>query len=116
MSGPLIETLKSILLDFQDTRLATGVPRHLLMATVHGKAAVCIGVRRSGKSTYLFQGIQHLLEQGVPRENILYLHFFDDRLHQLRAENLSLITDITVDAGVIHVVPAWRFLLDLPTA
>jgi hypothetical protein len=89
----MIETIKSILLDLQETRLETGVPRRLRLETVRGKAAVCIGVRRSGKSTYLFQLIQRLLDNGVPRQNILYLNFFDDRLYNLREDNLGLITE-----------------------
>ncbi|MFH0810984.1 MAG: AAA family ATPase, partial [Pseudomonadota bacterium] len=60
------------------------MPRRLRIETVHGKATVCIGVRRSGKSTYMFQVIQRLMDGGVPRQNILYLNFFDDRLHNLR--------------------------------
>ena len=89
----MIETIKSIILDFQEIVFATGVPRHLRIETVPGKATVCIGVRRSGKSTYLFQNIQQLLDDGVPRENILYMNFFDDRLHILRREGLGLITE-----------------------
>ena len=89
----MIEAIKSILLDFQEIRLETGVPRRLRIETIHGKAAVCIGVRRSGKSTYLFQVIQRLLDNGVPRESILYLNFFDDRLHNLKRDGLGLITE-----------------------
>jgi hypothetical protein len=89
----MIETIKSIILDFQEVRLETGVPRRLRIETVRGKAAVCIGVRRSGKSTYLFQIIQRLKDSGVPRENILYLNFFDDRLHTLRQDNLGMIAE-----------------------
>jgi len=89
----MIEVLRSIILDFQDLRPETGVPRHLKIEKVPGKATVCIGVRRGGKSTYLFQIMNRLLSQGVSRENILYLNFFDDRLHNMRQENLGLITE-----------------------
>ncbi|NLV44093.1 MAG: ATP-binding protein [Candidatus Hydrogenedentes bacterium] len=89
----MIETVKSILLDFQEAQLETGVPRRIPMEPVKGKAAVCIGVRRSGKSTYLHQRIQRLLDSGVSRRNILYLNFFDDRLHPLRHENLGVIAE-----------------------
>jgi predicted AAA+ superfamily ATPase len=89
----MIETIKAIILDFQETRLETGVPRRLQMETVPGKASVCIGVRRSGKSTFLFQVIQRLLGSGVNPANILFLNFFDDRLHNLRADNLGLISE-----------------------
>ncbi|NLV39699.1 MAG: ATP-binding protein [Candidatus Hydrogenedentes bacterium] len=89
----MLETVKSLLLDFQEMRLDTGVPRRLQMETVRNKAAVCIGVRRSGKSTFLFQSIERLVGGGVPRENILYLNFFDDRLHGLRQDNIGLVME-----------------------
>ncbi|MDD5559498.1 MAG: ATP-binding protein [Candidatus Methylomirabilis sp.] len=89
----MIETIKSIILDFQEAPLETGVPRRVRIETVHGKAAVCIGVRRSGKSTYMFQMIQRLLDSGVSRQNILYLNCFDDRLHTLQQDHLGLITE-----------------------
>lgn len=85
--------LTSIILDFQEARLETGVPRRLKVEAVSGKATVCIGVRRSGKSTYLYQVIERLLASGVPRENILYLNFFDDRLHALQHVGLGQVTE-----------------------
>jgi predicted AAA+ superfamily ATPase len=94
----MIETLKSIILDFQESRPETGVPRRLRLESVRGKASVCIGVRRSGKSTYLLQIMERLLAGGVPRENILYLNFFDDRLHGLR------------DAGIGRIMEAYYSL------
>jgi uncharacterized protein len=89
----MIETIKSILLDFQESKLETGVPRRLRIETTQRKAAICIGVRRSGKSTNLFQVIQRLLDTGVARQNILYLNFFDDRLHNLRQGHLGQIVE-----------------------
>jgi hypothetical protein len=52
-----------------------------------------MGVRRSGKSTYMFQMMRRLLDRGVPRENILYVNFFDDRLHGLGQGRLGLIPE-----------------------
>ena len=89
----MIEIIKPIILDFQELPLETGVPRQLKVETIPGKATVLMGVRRSGKSTYLFQVMERLLREGLPRENILYINFFDDRLHQLQQENLGLITE-----------------------
>lgn len=89
----VIETIQTILLDLQESTLFTGVTRHLRIQPVAKKAAVCIGVRRSGKSTYLHQVIRKLLEDGVSRENILYLNFFDDRLHGLLDDNLDRVTE-----------------------
>ena len=61
----MLETIKAMILDFQETPLETGVPRRLSLKAVPGKATVCIGVRRSGKSTYLFQIVQRLLDNKV---------------------------------------------------
>jgi len=60
---------------------------------VPGKATVCIGVRRSGKSTFMFQLMKKLQDSAVSRQNILYLNFFDDRLHSLQHDNLGVILE-----------------------
>jgi uncharacterized protein len=86
----MLETLKEIILDFQEEKLNTGVKRHLEYEYIEGKAFVCIGVRRCGKSTLLYQIIAALKSKGVRRENILYLNLFDDRLNEIRHGNLSL--------------------------
>lgn len=89
----MIEILRELILDFQDAELATGVPRHIKVTPISGKATVCIGARRSGKSTFMFQLMQRLLDTGVPRQNILYLNFFDDRLHGLQHDRLGIILE-----------------------
>ncbi len=89
----MLEILKSIILDFQESILESGVTRHLKIETILNKATVCIGVRRSGKSTFLFQIIEKLINNGVSRENILYINFFDDRLHNLSQIGIGLIIE-----------------------
>jgi uncharacterized protein len=89
----VLETVKTIILDSQEAAFLTGIPRRLPLKPVSGKAAVCIGVRRCGKSTYLNQIIQKLIDDGVPRQNILYLNFFDDRLHNLQQDDLAVILE-----------------------
>lgn len=89
----IIETLKKIILDFQEMPLEIGIPRRLKITQVPKKATICIGVRRSGKSTYMYQTIQKLLDSGVSQQNILYLNFFDDRLHDLQFAGLEVILE-----------------------
>lgn len=89
----MTEMIRSLILDSQVARLETGVPRRLMIETARGKATVCIGVRRCGKSTFMLQIVERLLASGVPRENICVLNFFDDRLHHLRQEGLGGITE-----------------------
>ena len=94
----MIDILKTLILDFQDEILQdlprfTGVPRRARTVTLEGKATIWIGVRRCGKSTLLFQIMQQLLDNGVERQNFLYLNFFDDRLHFLQESGLGIILD-----------------------
>jgi hypothetical protein len=88
------EILKEIILDFQELDLPTGVMRRTDVTPVAGKATICIGVRRSGKSTFMFQLMKRLLDAGTPRQNILYLNFFDDRLHNLQHDTLGIIPEV----------------------
>lgn len=87
------EALKEIILDYQDINLNAGITRHIEMTHVPGKATVCIGVRRCGKSTFMFQRIQKLLDSGIARQNIFYLNFFDDRLHDLEQQGLTIVLE-----------------------
>jgi len=93
---------------------------------VPGKATVCIGVRRSGKSTFMFQLMKKLQDTGVARQNILYLNFFDDRLHSLQHDNLGVILEAYFSLypekknaekvycffDEIQVVPGWEPFVD----
>jgi uncharacterized protein len=122
----MIEKLKEIILDFQELELPIGVLRRVDITPVTGKATVCIGVRRSGKSTFMFQLIHRLIESGVHRQNILYLNFFDDRLHCLQHESLSVILEayfllypekknvekIYCFFDEIQIIPGWEPFVD----
>ena len=122
----MIDILKEIILDFQEAEMATGIPRQTTISPVPGKATICIGVRRSGKSVFMLQRMEKLRNAGVSRENILYLNFFDDRLHTLQHTDLNLILEAYFSfypekKGVekiycffdeIQVVPGWEPFID----
>ena len=52
---------------------------------------VFVGLRRAGKSYLMFQQIQFLVKSGHSIEEILYFNFEDDRIADLRTEDLDLI-------------------------
>jgi len=122
----MINTIKEIILDLQEIKLETGVPRLLRIVPVTNKATVCIGVRRSGKSTLMFQIMQRLIEAGVSRRNILYLNFFDDRLHNLQRGPLDAISEAYYSLypekknsekvycffDEIQILPGWESFVD----
>ena len=92
-TSPLLALLKEMIADFQAAPPDAGHDRALRLKTAPRKAAVCIGVRRSGKTTVLFQHIRRLLDGGIPMANIVYLNFFDDRLRSLNRDSLGLVGD-----------------------
>jgi predicted AAA+ superfamily ATPase len=90
----MLAALKEIILDFQKENLFTGITRHIDYEIIKDKVFVCIGVRRSGKTTLLHQVIRTLKEEyGVAGENIVYINFFDDRLTELKQGNLQPILE-----------------------
>src|SRR5687768_11069303 len=56
------------------------VSRDFVFPQIDKMIKVAIGMRRSGKTYFLYQHIHHLLAQGIPLESILYVNFEDDRL------------------------------------
>ena len=121
-----LDLLKKIILDYQELTLEIGIPRHLDVVPVAGKATVCIGVRRCGKSTFMYQLIDRLLKKGVSRQNILYLNFFDDRLHDLRNGGIGAVLDAYYSLyptkkneekvycffDEIQAIPGWESFID----
>ncbi len=54
---------------------------------------VAVGMRRSGKTFFLFQTIRELLKQGVPIEHMLYLNFEDDRILPMDQKGMGQLID-----------------------
>ena len=52
-----------------------------------------LGVRRCGKTYYMFQLISELLNSGIPKSNILYINLDDDRLQPLNGDELHLLIE-----------------------
>ncbi|MBU0763736.1 MAG: ATP-binding protein [Bacteroidetes bacterium] len=121
-----MQTLKELILDAQANPLFTGIPRDLKIEALPGKAAIVIGVRRCGKSTYINQIASQLLAKGVPAENLFYINFFDDRLSNLKNDGLTNVAEayfsiypekknkekIYCFFDEIQVVPGWEKFVD----
>jgi len=84
------ELLKTIIIDSQQRVIPKLWDRSLKIPTDSGKIITLAGVRRSGKTSYLFGLIRQLKAQGIPNERILYFNFEDERLH-LSSDDLDLI-------------------------
>lgn len=87
-----IETL--ITEGFQAAEQAkTSVTREICFPDVQGVIKVAIGMRRSGKTFLLYQTVNALLDQGIPKEQILIINFEDERLLPMTAKEMGALLD-----------------------
>lgn len=84
--------LKQILLENrQEVENYRVHPRHI---DVDGfPCYVFVGVRRAGKSYFLYQKMQQLLAEGHTWDEMLYLNFEDDRLEEFTSKDFNLILE-----------------------
>lgn len=122
MKGEIQEVLRLKLSD----ALTAGIPeltrREIRLPEVPGKALAVIGMRRSGKTSFLSQCLSDLLAAGEPRESLVMLNFEDDRLAGMQAGDLSFLlesyyllhpefrdqTRVTFFLDEIQLVPGWE--------
>lgn len=73
--------VENLIADFHERSLPNLTPRQIHMPRITGKANVIIGMRRSGKTYYMYQEMDQLISEGVNKTDLLYLNFEDDRLN-----------------------------------
>lgn len=69
------------------------VQRDVEFPNAPGKIKIAIGMRRSGKTYFLYQQILGMIKDGVDKKSILYINFEDDRLLPLNEQKLAKLTD-----------------------
>lgn len=87
--------------------LATPAPaltrRDIWLPAVANKAIAVIGMRRSGKTSLLWQILADRLTRGTPREGLLYFSFEDERLADIHAKDLDMLIE-----EYYRLYPQWR--------
>jgi hypothetical protein len=131
LTSALKEALTEKLAESLTSPLPEGTPRSLHGAAgLPGKATVVVGMRRSGKTTFLHQLRRERLGRGVARNRLPYINFEDERLADLPAAHLGFLVEeygrrvpgagrdqtVTWCFDELQVVPGWerfvRRLLD----
>lgn len=69
------------------------VPRTAAFPNVENKINVAIGMRRAGKTYFVYEKIMQLLDAGVALSEILYINLEDDRLLPLSINKLANLLD-----------------------
>lgn len=103
MKGQLREIIHQRIVDSLATPIPAFTRRDLRIPAVPGKAIAVIGMRRTGKTTFLWQTLADRLDQGTPREGLLHFSFEDERLAGMTAADLSLVVE-----EYYRLHPEWR--------
>lgn len=69
------------------------VVRDIQFPDAPNKIKVAVGMRRAGKTYFLYQQILEMIKNGVDRSCILYINFEDDRLFPLNQQKLAKLVD-----------------------
>jgi len=101
------------MLDAQTQPIPAFTRRGVRVPAIPGKAIAITGMRRTGKTIFLWQILSDRVAGGLPRDAILYFNFDDERLSDMSAADLSSLVE---EYYQLH--PDWRdarratFLLD----
>jgi hypothetical protein len=87
------EKLKNAIIDWHERELPSLQRRDYKLDLNTPHVNDIVGVRRCGKTFYMYQLIQELIEQGVPKSSILYLNLDDDRLQPINGNELQLLIE-----------------------
>ncbi len=86
------EIFKKLIVSSQERHYDSLIKREYDIPTDTDKIVSLIGVRRSGK-TYMLYSIIEALRQTVPRENIVYINFEDDRLFPITLKDMDSLVE-----------------------
>ena len=89
--GQIRPVIRQKIADALAAPIPSYTPRDVHLPGIKGKARVVIGMRRSGKTTFLWQCLSELLAAGMPREALLYFSFEDERLGEVKTSDLQWI-------------------------
>ena len=84
------ELLRRVILEYQDVVSQIPLVERPFSFEENGNY-VLVGVRQAGKSYLLYQRAKQLLAQGCDQEDIVYINFDDERISDIRKEELDLI-------------------------
>ena len=93
MEGQLREIIHQKIVDSLVAPIPAFTRRDLRIPAVPGKAIAVIGMRRTGKTTFLWQTLADRLDQGTPREGLLLFSFEDERLSGMTTADLSVVVE-----------------------
>ena len=103
-------------IELKQTEMPFAVIERTESLPLDGRDIITIpGVRRCGKSSRMELAVNGLLKRGVPRENMLWIGFDDERFAQMKADELDLILEAYREMyPETPLKDVWMFFDELP--
>lgn len=103
MEGQIRSVLRNKIADSLSAPIPPFTRRDVRVPPMRNKACAVIGMRRTGKTTFLWQLLSDRLKKGAPRESLLYISFEDDRLEGMTTGDMGILIE---EYYALH--PEWR--------
>lgn len=87
------EVIRQKLADAISFELPVLTPRLARVPAIPGKVHAVVGMRRAGKTFFLYQQMLNRLALGLSRDSLVYFNFEDERLAGMEAGHLSLLIE-----------------------
>jgi uncharacterized protein len=94
MKDQLLQAVREKMADSAEMSFPRLTRREADGSIVAGKARAVIGMRRAGKTSFLYQCLADRLAAGTAREKLVYFNFEDERLAGMEAADLGMVLDV----------------------
>lgn len=103
MDAQFRETISQKILEAQRVPLPALTRRDVYLPQVPGRAVAVLGMRRAGKTSFLWQLLGERARAGTSRAGLLYFNFDDERLAGMALPQLSVLAE-----EYFRQHPEWR--------
>ncbi len=93
MEAQILNAIRQKLGDAISAPFPNAIRRDADGVSINGKVRAVVGMRRSGKTTFLWQCLADRLATGIARERLVYFNFEDERVAGLEAASLGVVLD-----------------------
>jgi len=97
------ELIRQKIIDSISAPLPAFTRRDVHLPGIANKATAVIGMRRTGKTTFLWQVLVDRVKEGISREGLLFFGFEDERLAGMTSNDLQSIVE-----EYYRLYPEWR--------
>ena len=96
------EMFFKLIQEFRARSIPEFIPRSSIKIPLHTQKIISlIGPRRAGKSTYFYQILTDLMDEGLGIDQVFYFNFEDERLNGIQVEDLDQLLEVCKEQALV---------------